>query len=213
MDVDDLLNELEDRVEARANPRIRTAEDEDVDALLNDVYSDAIPAAQSGLRVAPSSVVGRGGCAAVASTDGAWGGPGAVLAAGSRCNPVYLSTGEAGSGRPAGGRSACDALRCTGCDFAVLAFPSSAWLPATGYLFFRNHMPDRAKLASGYAHAPGSAAYACQCGWLTVEAADGVQAIRRGGLPVPPSAPGWAAAEAAGRIGGTGWTQWACGGH
>jgi hypothetical protein len=203
MDVDALLNELEERIDARAS---KAEQDADVDALLNDVYSDAMPAAPI-VRAAPSSAAGRVGSAVPSTVRSG-------LGAASRCNPVYLSSGEAPS---LGGRSACDALRCTGCDFAVLAFPSSAWLPATAYLFFRNNMPDRAKLASGYAHAPGSAAYACQCGWLTVEAADcgeaGVQAIRRGGLPLPATAAGWAAAAAAGRIGGTGWTQWACGGH
>ncbi|CAM9490141.1 unnamed protein product, partial [Phaeothamnion confervicola] len=65
-------------------------------------------------------------------------------------------------------RVACDALRCTGCDFAVERFEGQAWGALADYMFFRLNAPDRFKLAAMLQPAPGRAAYACQCSWHNV---------------------------------------------
>lgn len=49
---------------------------------------------------------------------------------------------------PALDNSACDNLRCTDCNFAVLRFDGRAWEGRTDYLFLRNNAPDPAKLSA-----------------------------------------------------------------
>lgn len=128
-----------------------------------------------------------------------------------RCDPVYV--GE-GSDRP--GRAPCPSMRCIACDFPVLSFPRAAWPKDVGYMFFRNHCPDRAKLSAGMLSEQGAVAYCCQCSWLSLHAGEGLHAVRRGAVPVPPSSAEWAGGVASGRVvvGGGGWASWTCsGGH
>ncbi|CAM9926969.1 unnamed protein product [Discosporangium mesarthrocarpum] len=83
--------------------------------------------------------------------------------------------------------SACDNLRCTACNFSVLFFDGMAWDASTDYIFLRNTMPNREKLATRLRHCPDMCAYACQCSWKTVE----------GICRVPPASD----------------PRWVCGGH
>lgn len=126
-----------------------------------------------------------------------------------RCDPVYV--GEC-SDRP--GRSPCPSLRCTACDFPVLLFPHATWPAEVNYMFFRNHCPDRAKLAVGMGKEQGAVAYCCQCSWLSLHAGEGLHAVRRGAVPVPPNAGEWKTGIDAGRVevGGGGWASWTCSG-
>lgn len=82
-----------------------------------------------------------------------------------------LQRGRQGS-QPTGVRC-CDQVRCTKCDFRVATFPNQAWSPDVDYMFFRNNYPTEAKLAQQLrpAQGDGAWAYACQCSWTTVIAA------------------------------------------
>ena len=42
----------------------------------------------------------------------------------------------------------CDKLRCTSCDFDVVAFDNFEWCQDCDYLFFRNNIPDFQRLKS-----------------------------------------------------------------
>ncbi|XP_022107706.1 protein C8orf37 homolog isoform X2 [Acanthaster planci] len=87
-----------------------------------------------------------------------------------RCNPVYLG----GSADPMGLSSAvsqrmCDQLRCTSCDFKIVAFDNYEWDSTCEYLFFRNNVPDFKKLSTKLKKRKGCRAYACQCMWRSVK--------------------------------------------
>jgi hypothetical protein len=88
----------------------------------------------------------------------------------------------------------CNSLRCVECDMRVQVFDGGRWsdsaassaahtsvavfdassdapsrgLPAVGYMFFREHHPDRDKLEAGLTPASGWRAYCCQCSWVSV---------------------------------------------
>lgn len=61
-------------------------------------------------------------------------------------------------------------LRCSKCDFRVIRFCEDEWDGSVDYMFFRNFMPDRAKLSAKLRPKEGSSAYACQCAWASVQA-------------------------------------------
>ncbi|XP_038069135.1 protein C8orf37 homolog isoform X2 [Patiria miniata] len=93
-----------------------------------------------------------------------------------RCNPVYLG----GSADPMGLSSAvsqrmCDQLRCTSCDFKIVAFDNYEWDSTCDYLFFRNNVPDFKKLSAKLKKRRGSRAYACQCMWRSVKTVSKVE--------------------------------------
>ena len=66
-------------------------------------------------------------------------------------------------------KNVCNRLRCTSCDFRVCTFDDMSWDSLVDYLFFRNNVPDRTKLASRLKSKKGARAYACQCTWRTAE--------------------------------------------
>ena len=87
-----------------------------------------------------------------------------------RCDNLYL----AGTNKEMGKCSsscirACNAIRCTSCDFAIISIDSRRWTEHADYLFFRNHMPDKQKLLIQTRPLRGCRAYACQCTWLSVQ--------------------------------------------
>ncbi|XP_071824678.1 cilia- and flagella-associated protein 418-like [Apostichopus japonicus] len=86
-----------------------------------------------------------------------------------RCFPVYVG----GSAIVVGVSSAmteraCDQLRCTSCDFKVVFYDNVQWDNTCDYLFFRNNVPDYQRLCSKLKKKKGSRAYACQCTWRSV---------------------------------------------
>eukprot|EP00474_Spongospora_subterranea_P011906 CRZ12364.1 hypothetical protein [Spongospora subterranea] len=66
-----------------------------------------------------------------------------------------------------GAVSACSHLRCTMCDHEVVRILNRSWDPSCDYFFFRNNVPNVIKLEKKTQNAQGSAAYACQCSWIT----------------------------------------------
>ena len=189
-----------------------------VDELLKSL--DAVGDAPS----APSLGGAGGGASRSSASASASGGGGGTSGGGSgsegRCTYLCLGAAEAplGSTRSMAARRACPALRCTACDFAVLAFRAHvAWAAGADYLFFRNVHPDRDRLGARLLASPGAAAYCCQCSWVSVLPSDGLALVRRPGVGA--LATGAAGPEASsiardGRVGGQGWLHWVCaGGH
>ncbi|XP_032875959.1 protein C8orf37 homolog isoform X1 [Amblyraja radiata] len=88
---------------------------------------------------------------------------------GRKCSPVYLGGSSAphGLGTNTSHRT-CDQLRCTTCDFRVIAIDDCEWNKSCDYLFFRNSMPDVSKLEVKALSKKGARAYACQCSWRSV---------------------------------------------
>ena len=76
--------------------------------------------------------------------------------------PLAKTVGRSTARQPA----ACDALRCTACDFGVLRIPRRRWKEdQIDYLFLRNYCPDLEKLAPMLQADELACAYACQCSW------------------------------------------------
>ncbi|XP_061676114.1 cilia- and flagella-associated protein 418 [Syngnathoides biaculeatus] len=94
---------------------------------------------------------------------------------GRKCCPIYLggSATDKGVGTATSKRS-CDQLRCTSCDFRVLAFDDCEWDSSCDYLFLRNNMPNQGKLGAKLQERRGVRAYACQCSWFTASDATDV---------------------------------------
>ena len=76
--------------------------------------------------------------------------------------PARASTNYAAGGADSG-------YRCSKCDFRVLSFADRAWTAEADYMFFRNFVPDCAKLATRLREHEGSTAYACQCNWISAD--------------------------------------------
>lgn len=57
-----------------------------------------------------------------------------------------------------------EGIRCTKCAQPVLRFAGFAWDDDVGYMHFRNHYPDKAKLLARAATSD-AAAYCCVCAW------------------------------------------------
>lgn len=64
--------------------------------------------------------------------------------------------------------AACNMLKCTACDFKVIIFNNYKWTNKVNYLFFRNFMPDRQKVATQLKISKGCRSYACQCSWISI---------------------------------------------
>ncbi|KDO25262.1 hypothetical protein SPRG_09510 [Saprolegnia parasitica CBS 223.65] len=64
--------------------------------------------------------------------------------------------------------AACSNLRCNDCDFTVVQFANTRWHASADYMFFRENVPNEAKLRAKMEPSSGCIAYACQCKWLSV---------------------------------------------
>ncbi|KAG5175736.1 retinal maintenance-domain-containing protein [Tribonema minus] len=149
------------RISASTHPRL-----DDIDSLLDLVKDDSL----SPTRNAHSATAASGACAASSwrDCDAARASSGGSSA--KRCGfPCIAGTSHApGCAASSAGRAACGNLRCTGCDFAVLAFDSAEWDADVDYMFFRNNMPRRDRVATRLRARGGWRAYACQCSWRSV---------------------------------------------
>ena len=142
----------------------------DIDGVLGSGAStSARPPSGRPIPIAPR-VAGRGSERSAAVAVGGGGRAGGV-----RCAPC---PSIAGARLPLGGPSshfdakACDAMRCTGCDFDVLSFERAAWRDGVDYMFFRNAYPDAGKLSAATATRRGGRAYCCQCSWRSAREED-----------------------------------------
>eukprot|EP00762_Andalucia_godoyi_P005605 ANDGO_00521.mRNA.1 hypothetical protein len=142
---------------------------QELDDLLAELEAAVQPAPIHRSSSVPSSLEGRGGDASAAS---------AASVAGS-------SSGPASSYKSVSGTvSLCDAsgpamavvssvvpaeshLFCTKCDFRIEIFEDTVWHKSVDYLFLRNYMPDRLKLAEKLIKKKGARAYCCQCTWIS----------------------------------------------
>ena len=62
-----------------------------------------------------------------------------------------------------------DNLLCLKCMCRVVRFENVRWNEEVAdYMFFRNYWPEPERLYPGFVEEPGSAAYCCQCSWVTV---------------------------------------------
>lgn len=84
---------------------------------------------------------------------------------------------------------ACDNLRCLKCNFRVHCFAGQRWDASADYMFFRNNVPNEAKLHTKLHREGAACAYCCQCTSAT-EAGD--RMLTQGAADDP---------------------QWICGGH
>lgn len=123
------------------------------------------------------------------------------------------SAGHTGP-RPASAASDSDAESPT-----VPGTPGGGIAPGTlGYMFFREHHPNREELGKGLEAAPGWRAYCCQCTWRAVGPAGGGEAAGFGssggsGAEQLRSAGGGAGPGAGAARGFGGGRSWRCGGH
>lgn len=73
----------------------------------------------------------------------------------------------------------CDCLLCVDCNFKIVFVMDKAWTEDAEYMFFRNNMPNLAKLAAKLVPQIGTVAYCCQCRWTNV--AQEKQLVQGGG--------------------------------
>lgn len=86
-----------------------------------------------------------------------------------KCITLFLGGTEHDRGRNGaslGTLTCCNSMRCTKCDFKVLAFNDQEWDSSADYLFFRNNYPTTDKLEPLLTCLSGSVAYCCQCSWI-----------------------------------------------
>lgn len=83
--------------------------------------------------------------------------------------PTAQSAVAVGAAPSGGDDSTATMLRCAKCDWKVLRFDDHEWAPAADYMFFRNSMPNLAKLREMLRRNEGICAYACQCDWVSVD--------------------------------------------
>ena len=72
-------------------------------------------------------------------------------------------------------KSICDKLKCSKCNLIVHRFENSKWKEDSEYLFFRSYYSNQQKLGEKLIPSSISAAYCCQCGWLSVETMNDVE--------------------------------------
>lgn len=62
--------------------------------------------------------------------------------------------------------------------FCVLDLTCRKWNASADYMFFRENVPNEAKLRVKMDTAPGVVAYACQCKWLSIDVQTRVDSCR-----------------------------------
>jgi len=83
-----------------------------------------------------------------------------------------------GANSSVGGMVLCDALSCTDCDHRVLQVQDSVWTGLIDYMFLRNNYPSLSRLSIYLKKDLGSAAYCCQCSWLSVNKVEDVPKLK-----------------------------------
>jgi hypothetical protein len=89
---------------------------------------------------------------------------------GEKCYPLFLG----GTKLPKGFTQStmhpfsCSTLRCFNCDKKVHRFLNAKWNHYVDYMFVRNNNTNLAELQKGVEYERGSAAYACQCKFVTI---------------------------------------------
>ncbi|TYZ57946.1 hypothetical protein PybrP1_003574 [[Pythium] brassicae (nom. inval.)] len=88
-----------------------------------------------------------------------------------KCSQLLLNGEHAkrGVNTALSSQSGCSNLRCNECDFTVVQFFGKKWNASADYMFFRENVPNEAKLRAKMDSAPGVVAYACQCKWLSID--------------------------------------------
>ncbi|XP_059502348.1 cilia- and flagella-associated protein 418 isoform X2 [Stegostoma tigrinum] len=146
---------------ARSAPSVPSKEiskeEDDLSDLIDDIFHDD-PSLSDPSKSRPRAVTNCTGHRAFSQTRG------------KKCCPVYLG----GSSAPLGlgtntSQRTCDQLRCTTCDFRVIALDDYEWNKSCDYFFFRNNMPDLNKLKAKTLSRRGVRAYACQCSWRSIQ--------------------------------------------
>ncbi|XP_067886916.1 cilia- and flagella-associated protein 418 [Heterodontus francisci] len=138
------------------SPEETTKEEDDLSDLIEDIFHDN-PSVSDPSKSSPRAITNCVGHRAFSQTKGR------------KCFPVYLG----GSSAPLGlgtntSQRTCDQLRCTTCDFRVIALDDYEWNKSCDYFFFRNNMPDLNKLKVKTLSKRGARAYACQCSWRSI---------------------------------------------
>jgi hypothetical protein len=77
-----------------------------------------------------------------------------------RCYPVYLTNLS---------NTGCKKMLCSACDLQIVKIANSAWQNDCDYMFFRNNTPNLSKLKAKTIPTVGSAAYCCQCCWVSID--------------------------------------------
>jgi hypothetical protein len=175
-DVDSLLDELSSMMDsppkkagaprAFAPPRAAPpggrpgVEEDDIESLLASLGGDDNFASKAASKPA---YVPRAACPPAAAPAASSVAQDASYA--TRCVPSPASASSAACPRARSRGS----LRCSKCDFRVLRFEDQKWSSQVDYMFFRNYMPNVAKLQAQLLPQDGVAAHACQCSWCTID--------------------------------------------
>ncbi|KAF0701602.1 Aste57867_7975 [Aphanomyces stellatus] len=130
----------------------------DIDDLLNDMTIDDERATSR--RPVVATARGTKPATASSSTGGS-----------KRCTSVYLAGTQMKHGvyTSAVNAQACSNLRCNECDFLVVQFDNKKWHSSVDYMFFRENVPNEARLRVKMDSDVGSTAYACQCKWINAQ--------------------------------------------
>ncbi|TMW62195.1 hypothetical protein Poli38472_009688 [Pythium oligandrum] len=88
-----------------------------------------------------------------------------------KCSTLMLGGGDVkrGLNTAFASHNVCLNLRCNECDFTVVQFLGKKWASNADYMFFRENVPNESKLRARMEIDPESAAYACQCKWLSID--------------------------------------------
>ena len=101
--------------------------------------------------------------------------PGTQQAApkGGKCYPIFVGGSSLANGQTSSSMApvSCDKLRCGDCAKRIVRFAEDCrWNTSiVDYLFVRNFNTSPDKLRDGLETAPGFAAYACQCQFISVD--------------------------------------------
>jgi hypothetical protein len=72
----------------------------------------------------------------------------------------------------------CNRLRCTACDFKVVAVDDYEWLYCSDQLFFRNNVPDLSKLKENLVKKPGRHVSILQSDFINLKVSEDVRLLQ-----------------------------------